>query len=114
MLLVKLNDDLRTGIIAERWLGYLLQHMNHSELEKLLSYYEKIGWISVSAKLKLLSMAAGIKSNAKGTWQVSSRVHLTSLLFIAYLAGQEIPRELYDINAYTKQFIENPESFLSV
>ncbi len=114
MLLLDIKEDIRTGVIAERWLGYLLQQMNHEELGKLLEYYEKVGWISSTAKNKLMGIAMGIKSSGRGTWQVSSRIHLTSLLFMSYLAGIKLPRELHEINTYAREFIENPESFISV
>ncbi len=114
MILNDLGDDIRSAIIAEKWLGYLLQHMGHGELEKLLEHYEQIGWISENARRKLTKIAEGIVSSGKGNWQLPGRVHITSLLFIAYLAGTGIPREVHEIDTYAKIFIENPEEMLSI
>ncbi len=114
MILESVEDDLRSNLLVEKWLGYLLQYMDHDALNKLMDYYQRIGWISESAKKKLISIAEGINSSRKGTWQVPSRVHITSLLFIFYLAHGEIPREIYGIKAYIDEFTANPEGMLSL
>ncbi|NPA74514.1 MAG: flagella protein [Euryarchaeota archaeon] len=114
MLLETLPDSVEAYAMVHRWLGYLLQYMDHEELAKLLTYYEKIGWLSKNVREKLTDIAQGITASGKGTWQLPGRAHLTSLLFIAYLAGKEIPRELYEVNAYATEFTSNPESFISI
>ncbi len=114
MLLKRVSEDLKSHILAERWLGYLLQYVNHKELEKLMNYYQEIGWISRDVKENLIRMAEGITSSGKGSWQLPSRVHLTSLLFITALAGMEIPREIYGLDTYVKIFTETPEEIFSV
>ncbi len=114
MLLSTLPENIETYTMVHRWLGFLLQHMDHNELSKLMKHYEKIGWLSEEAAEKLLIIAQGIKSSGTGTWQVPSRVHLTSLLFIAYISKREIPRELYSIDTYATVFTEKPEAMLSI
>jgi len=115
MLLEDLNEDLQTQVLATRWLGYLLQFVDHENLEKLLEYYESIGWISREAKKKLIIMAKGMKSSgSKNEWVLPHRVHLTSLLFIQRLSGREEESKLAGLDTYIKSYIESPEEFLSV
>ncbi len=114
MLLNMVKEDLKSHMLAEKWLGYLLQYVDHKELEKLMNYYEKIGWISAESKEKLLKMAEGITSSGKGSWKLPSRVHLTSLLFITYLAGMDIPKDIYGLDTYVRIFTENPEEMFSI
>lgn len=115
MLLPDIGDDLPTQVLATRWLGYLLQFVDHENLQKLLDYYESIGWIGKEAKKKLIAMAKGMKSSgSKNEWVLPHRVHLTSLLFIQRLSGRNQEGELAGLNTYIKSYIESPEEFLSV
>ncbi len=115
MLLEKLGEDLQSQVLATRWLGYLLQFVDHENLEKLLDYYESIGWLGREAKKKLLIMAKGMKSSgSKNEWVLPHRVHLTSLLFIQRLGGRNEESALAGLETYIKSYIESPEEFLSV
>ncbi len=114
MLLERLPDSPDAYAMVQRWLGFLLQHMNHGELSKLLEYYTNIGWISKEVQRHLNEIAQGIKSSGTGTWQVPSRVHLTSLLFIVHLSGRDMPRELYSAIAYSDIYTGEPETVVSI
>ena len=114
MLLRDVPGDIRSVAVAQKWLAYLLQQVDHEGLKRLLDYYQSIGLISSEAREKLLTMAAGIKSTARGEFPVPGRVHIVSLLFMAYLSNSRIPPELYEVNTYARLFAENPEQFLSV
>ena len=115
MLLEDLRENVETQALVLRWLAYLLQQVDHKNLETLLKYYQDIRWISEDVRKKLLFMAKGIKSSGiKNEWMVPHRVHLTSLLFIEKLRGESPGKDLAGLNAYIKGFIETPEEFLSV
>ncbi len=115
MLLNEFSDDVETQALVLRWLAYLLQQVDHKNLETLLKYYQDIGWIGESVRKKMLMMAKGIKSSGtKNDWMVPHRVHLTSLLFIEKLKGESLGKDLAGLNTYIKGFIETPEEFLSV
>ena len=113
MLLEKIDEDIKTQVVATRWLGYLLQYTDHKNLEKLFQYYESIGWISPEVRDKLIKLSQGIKSNGKSNWLLPPRMHITSLLFISNLAGINI-KNLTGINAYLNMYVEHPEEFLSI
>jgi len=115
MLLENLGEDLRSQVLATRWLGFLLQYVDHENLKKLLDYYHRIGWISSEVKEKLINLAEGIKSGgSKNEWMLPHRVHLTSLLFIQRLSGENREGELAGLSTYIRDYIESPEEFLSV
>ncbi len=115
-MLKKLEDSMRSQILALKWLGYLLQHTNHEGLKHLLHYYRNIGWISETAEKILLSMAEGLKSTGTDEWRLPVRVHLTSLLFIRSLMdeSEEDKCEIFGLNAYIEQWIQNPDEAISV
>ncbi len=115
-MLERLNDGMRSQILALKWLGYLLQHINHEGLKHLLHYYRNIGWIGEDAEKKLISMAEGLKSTGTGEWRLPVRVHLTSLLFIRSLMNEseEDEREIFGLNAYIEQWIQSPDEAISV
>ncbi len=115
-MLERLNDGMRSQILALKWLGYLLQHTNHEGLKHLLHYYRNIGWIGEAAEKKLISMAEGLKSTGTGEWRLPVRVHLTSLLFIKSLMNEseEDECEIIGLNAYIEQWIQKPDEAISV
>jgi archaellum component FlaD/FlaE len=114
MLLKDLGDDPRKHILAMRWLGYMLQYVDHQGLSKVLDYYQRIGWISKDAKEELRAIAEGLKSTGKGEWTLPFRVHLTSLLFIAKIAEMPIERDIAGIESYVDEWINHPETALSI
>lgn len=114
MILNEIGDDPRKHVLAMKWLAYMMQHVDHLGLEKVLDYYEKIGWIGTRAKEELRSIASGLKSTGKGEWTLPFRVHLTSLIFISRLADMPIERELAGVNAYIDNWINSPEEILSI
>ena len=114
MLLEKIGEDPKSYVLALRWMGYLLQHVNHQGLYKVLSYYQDIGWISNEVKEKLLTLAQGLKGMGGDEWTLPFRVHLTSLLFIGKLGDVSMERDLAGMEAYIEEWIENPEGILSI
>ncbi len=114
MLLKTLPDDINTYVMIHKWLGFLLQHIDHKELEKLMEYYQNIGWLSAESREKLISIAEGINSSGKGNWKLPSRVHISSLLFITHLANLELPPDIYSLGSYAEMFTEHPEEFFTV
>ena len=114
MILEMVGDDPKKHIIAMRWLGYMLQFVDHQGLAKILDYYERIGWLSNEAKEELREIAEGLKSTGKGEWKLPFRVHLTSLLFITKIADIPIEKEIAGIETYVEEWINHPEEALSI
>ncbi len=114
MILQKLGDEPKKHVMAMRWLGYMLQYVDHGGLERVLDYYERIGWLGKYAKEELKNIASGLKSTGKGEWTLPFRVHLTSLLVISKLADLPIERELVGTESYLNEWINHPESALSL
>ncbi len=114
MILERIGEDPSKHVLAMKWLAYMMQHVDHQGLERVLEYYEKIGWIGTRAKEELSSIASGLKSTGRGEWTLPFRVHLTSLLFISKLADIPIERDLTGINTYIENWINSPEEILSI
>ncbi len=113
-MLERINDDVKTQVLAVKWLSYLLQQVNHESLKNLLRYYTKVGWISEYVENQLMALAEGIKSAGGKEWKAPARTHLISLIFISAMQDIPVERELAGINSYVRMWIENPDEVLSL
>ncbi|RLF78145.1 FlaD/FlaE family flagellar protein [Palaeococcus sp. (in: euryarchaeotes)] len=99
--LERLPDDMVSTMIALKWLGFLIDKAGIQNLENVLEFYYRIGWISENVLNTLLTYANGTKPHYREpNWRPEDKLtiqdHLISLLFIERLRGGRVTREVLD------------------
>lgn len=99
--LERLPDDMMSTMIALKWLGFLIDKAGIQNLENVLEFYYRIGWISENVLNTLLTYANGTKPHYREpNWRPEDKLtiqdHLISLLFIERLRGGKVTREVLD------------------
>jgi len=99
--LERLPDDMVSTMIALKWLSFLIDKAGMQNLENILEFYYRIGWISENVLNTLLTYADGTKPHYREpNWRPEDKLtiqdHLISLLFIERLRGGRVTREVLD------------------
>lgn len=58
--LVRIGADASCHLALMEWIKYLLERVNRTELPSVLSFYQRIGWISGEIKTDMLEIIRGI------------------------------------------------------
>ena len=92
----EINNDTEHIVILMKWLQYLVDKTGKPQLPEILTYYVDIGWISDDVRLDIIDYAKGItddipkEGTKKTTYQITTKDHIQSLLFIQKLKGQQL------------------------
>jgi archaellum component FlaD/FlaE len=100
--LAKLGSDASCHLALMEWIRFLLERVNRSEIPSVLSFYQRIGWISGEIKTDMLEIIRGIGAvagepaaapmAAQGGGSSGSTKDASGDIVIAY--GKEQAREL--------------------
>jgi archaeal flagellar protein FlaD len=92
----ELSNGTEHIVVLMKWLQYLVDKTGKTQLPEILTYYVDIGWISDDVRLDMIDYAKGITDvplkdgTKKSTYQLTTRDHIQSLLFIQKLKGQQL------------------------
>ena len=92
----EISNDTEHIVILMKWLQYLVDKTGKSQLTEILTYYVDIGWISDDVRLDMIDYAKGItdiipkEGSKKSSYQLTTKDHIQSLLFIQKLKGQQL------------------------
>lgn len=70
--LTQIGSDSTCLIALVRWIEFLLARVRRDQLRSLLSFYVRIGWISLGIRDHILDVIRGIKKGAKGSMASSA------------------------------------------
>jgi archaellum component FlaD/FlaE len=100
--LVKIGADASCHLALMEWIRFLLERVNRAEIPSVLSFYQRIGWISGEIKADMLEIIRGIgavagepaapSALAQGGPSAASAKDASGDIVIAY--GKEQAREL--------------------
>ncbi len=83
-------------VVLMKWLQYLVDKTGKTQLPEILTYYVDIGWISDDVRLDMIDYAKGITDiqtkdgTKKSSYELTTKDHIQSLLFIQKLKGQQL------------------------
>ena len=92
----ELGNETEHIVVLMKWLQYLVDKTGKTQLPEILTYYVDIGWISDDVRLDMIDYAKGItdikptEGTKKSTYQLTTKDHIQSLLFIQKLKGQQL------------------------
>ena len=102
--LTEIPNDPENIVVLMKWLQYLIDKCGRANLTNILDYYVDIGWITQDAKIYLLDYSQGIteeKKQGEGysdkkIWDLPSRDHIQSLIYIQKLKGIQVDKHFID------------------
>ncbi|MCZ7358270.1 MAG: hypothetical protein O8C66_06260 [Candidatus Methanoperedens sp.] len=103
-MLQELDDS--TKYLQRKWLLFMLERVGHNNLQRLLDYYESLGWISGDVAKKLFELANKEKRYNGPTWTLSAQEHGESMFFIERISGRHINKPF--LNARPGKAVSEP------
>jgi len=102
--LKEIPNDPESIVVLMKWLQYLIDKCGRANLSNILDYYVDIGWITQDAKINLIDYSQGITegankgqdSSTKKIWDLPSRDHIQSLIYIQKLKGVQVDKHFID------------------
>ena len=94
--LTEIPNDPESIIVVMKWLQHLVDKVGKTYLPDILSYYVDIRWISEDIRFNLIEYSKGIveevpqNSPRRDSFNLPTRDHIQSLLFIQKLKGKQI------------------------
>jgi flagellar protein FlaD len=94
--LCEIPNDPESIIVLMKWLQYLVDKLGKNNLPDVLGYYVDIDWISDDVRLDLIRYSKGITDekkkdeSKKEIYNLTTRDHIQSLLFIQKLKGKQL------------------------
>jgi len=98
-------SDPESIVVLMKWLQHLIDKCGRANLSNILDYYVDIGWITQDAKISLIDYSQGITeegnkgqdpSSTKKIWDLPSRDHIQSLIYIQKLKGIQVDKHFID------------------
>ena len=102
--LTEISNDPESIVVIMKWLQYLIDKCGRANLSNILDYYVDIGWITQDAKIYLIDYSQGITEEKKQgedysnkkIWDLPSRDHIQSLIYIQKLKGVQVDKHFID------------------
>ena len=102
--LTEISNDPESIVVLMKWLQYLIDKCGRANLSNILDYYVDIGWITQDAKIYLLDYSQGITEEGnkgpeqtnKKIWDLPSKDHIQSLIYIQKLKGVQVDKHFID------------------
>jgi len=102
--LTEITNDPESIVVLMKWLQYLIDKCGRANLSNILDYYVDIGWITQDAKIYLLDYSQGIteegnkgpEQSNKKIWDLPSKDHIQSLIYIQKLKGAQVDKHFID------------------
>jgi len=102
--LTEIPNDPESIVVLMKWLQHLIDKCGRANLSNILDYYVDIGWITQDAKIYLLDYSQGIteegnkgpEQSAKQIWDLPSKDHIQSLIYIQKLKGIQVDKHFID------------------
>ena len=99
-ILARIKNDYRSSLLTMRWIEFLLDKVDISQLPSLLEYYRRINWIGPDVKSEILWRIRGVKYIQKvpetkkvpDAWRLTIDDHLKTLLYLELMRGGDIDR----------------------